>query len=91
MGGYQFTAIIECENDLFIAHCVELDIASCGVSSAAALANLKETVASFLANAQDAEILERLLRNVEVMPFDVDPRQTPATLTANAARRYLDS
>jgi len=72
MRGYQLTAILEREGDLFIAHCVELDVASRGFSGAAALANLKEGVASFLASAQDAEILERLVREVEVMPFEVE-------------------
>ena len=74
MRGYQFTAIVEREGPLFIAHCVELDIASRGLSGAAAVANLKEVVASFLASADDAEILRRLTREVEVMPFDVERR-----------------
>ena len=72
MRGYQLTAIVEREDDIFIAHCVELDIASSGFSGAAALANLKEVVASFLANAQDTEILERLVRDVEVRLFEVE-------------------
>jgi predicted RNase H-like HicB family nuclease len=72
MRGYQLTAIVEREDDIFIAHCVELDIASRGFSGAAALANLKEVVTSFLANAQDAEILERLVRDVEVRLFEVE-------------------
>jgi putative NADH-flavin reductase len=72
MRGYQLTAILEREGDLFVAHCLELDLASRGFSGVAALANLKEVVTSFLANAQDAEILERLVREVEVMPFDIE-------------------
>ena len=72
MRGYQLTAILEREGELFIAHCLELDIASRGFSGATALANLKEVVASFLANAQEAEIRERLVRDVEIMPFEVE-------------------
>ncbi len=71
MRGYQLTAILEREGDLFVAHCLELDIASHGFSGAAAIANLKEVVASFLVNAPEAEIVERL-RDVAVMPFDVE-------------------
>ena len=74
MAGYQFTAIIEREGDMFIAHCVELDIARRGSSGATALTNLKDEVASFVANAQDAEILRRLSRQVEVTLFEVDRR-----------------
>jgi predicted RNase H-like HicB family nuclease len=74
MAGYQFTAIIEREGELFVAHCVELDIASRGSSGAAALNNLKDEVASFVANAQDAEILRRLTREVEVTLFEVERR-----------------
>ena len=72
MGGYQLTAIIEREGNLFIARCVELDIASKGTSGAEALLNLKEAVTSFLEHAKDAEILERLAREVEVTQFEID-------------------
>src|SRR5213594_2436303 len=74
MGGYQLTAIIERERDLFIAHCVELDIARSGSSREGALESLKDAVASFVANAEDAEILRRLTRDVEVTLFEVERR-----------------
>ena len=74
MGGYQLTAIIERVDDLFIARCVELDIASRGYSRTAALSNLKDAVASFAENAKDAEVLRRLMRDVEVTLFEVEPR-----------------
>ena len=74
MGGYQLTAIIEHEGNLFVARCVELDIASQGNSAETALSNLKESVAVFLENAGDSEILERLARRVEVTVFEVEPR-----------------
>jgi predicted RNase H-like HicB family nuclease len=78
MGGYQLTAIIEREGDLFIAHCLEFDIASRGSSRVTALANLKETVASFVANAKDAELLRRLTRDVEVTLFEIECDEVPA-------------
>ena len=74
MGGYQLTAIIEREGSLFVARCVELDIASHGGSGAAALSNLKEAVSVFLENSQEAEILRRLARHVEVALFEIDGR-----------------
>ncbi len=74
VGGYQLTAIIEREGGLFVARCVELDIASHGGSGAAALSNLKDAVSVFLGNSQEAEILRRLARDVEVTRFEVDGR-----------------
>jgi len=71
LGGYQLTAIIERRNGGFVARCVELPIASPGQSAPVALANLKDDVASFVAQTQDAEILERLSRDVEVARFEV--------------------
>ena len=74
MGGYQLTAIIEREGNLFIARCVELDIASRGGSEAAVLSNLKEAVSMFLQSAEEAEILERLARHVGVTLFEIEGR-----------------
>jgi hypothetical protein len=74
MRGYQLTAIIEREDKLFVARCVELGIASRGSSGPSALSDLKETVAWFVANAKNAEILERLTREVEVTLFEVERR-----------------
>lgn len=72
MSDHQLTAIIEREGDLFIAHCVELDLASRGHSRVAALANLKAMVSSFMANSEDVELLRRLTRDVEVTLFEVE-------------------
>ena len=74
MGGYQLTAIIEREGSFFVARCVELDIAGHGRSGAAALSNLKDAVSMFLENGQEAEILRRLARDVEVTLFEVERR-----------------
>jgi predicted RNase H-like HicB family nuclease len=74
MGGYQLTAIIEREGSLYVARCIELDVAGQGVSGAAALSSLKEAVSFFLENSQEAEILRRLARDVEVTLFEVEGR-----------------
>jgi predicted RNase H-like HicB family nuclease len=76
MGGYQLTAIIEREGSLFVARCLELDIASHGGSGTAALVNLKAAVATFLENSQDAELSRRLARDVQVILFEVERRGT---------------
>ena len=72
MGGYQLTAIIEREGELFVARCVELDIASKGSTGSTALSNLRLAVTSFMELAGDAEIQQRLTRDVEVTQFEID-------------------
>lgn len=72
MGGFQLTAIIEREDDVFIARCVELDISRHGSTREGALASLKQAVSSFVASARDAEVVERLAREVEVTLFEVE-------------------
>jgi predicted RNase H-like HicB family nuclease len=72
LGGYQLTAIIEREGGLYVARCVELDIAGQGASGAAALSNLKSAVSIFLEHSHEAEILRRLARKVEVTLFEVE-------------------
>jgi predicted RNase H-like HicB family nuclease len=72
LGGYKLTAIIEREGSLFIARCVELDIASQGESGAAALSNLRDLATTFLKNIGEAEILERLVRDVAVAQFEIE-------------------
>jgi hypothetical protein len=74
MGGYQLTAIIEREGSLYIARCIELDVAGQGGSGPAALSNLKAAVSFFLETSHEAEILRRLSRDVEVTLFDVETR-----------------
>ncbi|MEX2442988.1 MAG: type II toxin-antitoxin system HicB family antitoxin [Alkalispirochaeta sp.] len=54
-----FTAVIQREEDMFVALCPELDIASQGVSIAEARDNLKEAIELFLEEASPAEILQR--------------------------------
>jgi len=56
----QFTAIIEKEDDLYVALCPELDIASQGESITAARDNLAEAVELFFETASPSEIGDRL-------------------------------
>jgi len=54
-----FTALIQREEDMFVALCPELDIASQGASIAEARENLKEAVELFLEHASPTGILQR--------------------------------
>jgi predicted RNase H-like HicB family nuclease len=54
-----FTAIIEKEDNMYVALCPELDIASQGNSVEEASTNLKEAIELFLEAASEKEIIER--------------------------------
>ncbi|MCY3765204.1 MAG: type II toxin-antitoxin system HicB family antitoxin [Gemmatimonadetes bacterium] len=56
----QLTAIIEREDDGYVALCPELDVASQGTSVSEARDNLKEALELFLETASDTEIKQRL-------------------------------
>jgi len=55
-----FTAIIQKEEDMYVAFCPELDIASQGQTVQKARENLKEAVELFLEEADPKEISSRL-------------------------------
>ncbi|HGJ65305.1 TPA: type II toxin-antitoxin system HicB family antitoxin [bacterium] len=55
-----FTAIIEREDDWFVALCPELDIASQGKTIDEARSNLQEALELFFETASEEEIRERL-------------------------------
>jgi predicted RNase H-like HicB family nuclease len=55
-----FTAIIEKEDNMYVALCPELDIASQGNSVEEASTNLKEAIELFLESASPSEVQERL-------------------------------
>lgn len=57
---YRLTAIIEHEDDLYVALCPELDIASQGVTVEEARRNLVEAVELFFEAANPAEVQNRL-------------------------------
>ena len=67
----QFTAIIEREDDGYVALCPELDIASQGESIEAVRANLQEALELFLDTASPEEIKERLREEVYVTRLEV--------------------
>jgi predicted RNase H-like HicB family nuclease len=56
----KLTAVIEQEDDGFVALCPELDVASEGESVEEARSNLREAVELFLAHASEAEVRGRL-------------------------------
>jgi len=57
----RFTAIIEREDDAYVALCPELDIASQGESVSEARNNLREAIELFLESASTVEIQRRKL------------------------------
>ena len=67
----QFTAIIEREDDGYVALCPELDIASQGESVTEARSNLREAIELFLETASPAEISRRLKDEVYITQIDV--------------------
>jgi predicted RNase H-like HicB family nuclease len=67
----QFTAIIEREDDGYVALCPELDIASQGDTIEEARTNLQEALELFLETASPEEIRERLREEVYVTRVEV--------------------
>ncbi len=67
-----FTAIIEKDDDMYVALCPEVDIASQGYSIEEAKSNLKEAVELFFEYASDSEIQKRLHYDVYISPLEVN-------------------
>ena len=67
----QFTAIIEREDDGYVALCPELDIASQGDSVEEAKRNLNEALELFLETADASEISSRLHAEVYITRLEV--------------------
>jgi predicted RNase H-like HicB family nuclease len=67
----RLTAVIEREDDGFVALCPELDIASEGVSVEEARANLVEALTLFFEVADESEISRRLHSEVFVTQIEV--------------------
>ena len=65
------TAIIEREDDGFVALCPEVDVASQGSSIEEARANLIEALTLFFEVADDSEISRRVHREVFVTQVEV--------------------
>ena len=67
----QFTAIIEREDDTYVALCPELDIASQGKTVEEARLNLKEAIELFFESASPQEVRERLHDEVFITRVEV--------------------
>ena len=70
MATRSFTAILEREDDLYVALCPELDVASQGATVEEATANLREAVELFLETANPEEVAQRLRGEVYVTRFE---------------------
>ncbi len=67
----QFTAVIEREDDMYVALCPELDIASQGESVEKARENLKEAIELFFETASQQEVQERLHDEVFITRLEI--------------------
>lgn len=67
----QYTAIIEKEDNLYVALCPELDIASQGETVEVARANLIEAIELFFEVASPEEINERLHNEIFITRLEV--------------------
>jgi predicted RNase H-like HicB family nuclease len=67
----KFTAILHKEEDMYVALCPELDIASQGYTIEEARENLKEAISLFFEWASKSEIEERLSENLYITPIEV--------------------
>ena len=67
----QFTAIIEKEDNEYVALCPELDVASQGETVEEARLNLKEAIELFLECASEQEVKERLHDEVFITRLEV--------------------
>jgi predicted RNase H-like HicB family nuclease len=68
----RLTAIIEREDDGFVALCPDLDIASEGASIEEARANLIEAITLFFETASSSEVARRFHREVFVTQVEVE-------------------
>lgn len=68
---HQFTAVIEREDNMYVALCPELDIASQGETVEDARMNLKEAIELFFETASQKEIRERLHDEVFITRLEV--------------------
>ena len=67
----QFTAVIEREDNSYVALCPELDIASQGESVEVARANLKEAIELFFETASKKEVRERMHEEVFITRLEI--------------------
>ena len=89
LGARRVTAIIEREDDGFVASCPELAIASQGASIEDARANLVEALTLFFETASPSEVSCRFQRKVFVTQIEVPVGQASSPLRAAAAPELL--
>jgi predicted RNase H-like HicB family nuclease len=65
----QLTAVIEREDNMYVATCPEVDVASQGQTVEEARANLLEAVELFFEAASQSEIRRRLKKETYIMPL----------------------
>jgi predicted RNase H-like HicB family nuclease len=68
----KFTAIIEKEDEHFVAHCPELDISSQGETIEDARLMLKEAIELFWDEASDNEKQQRITREYLIENFELE-------------------
>ncbi|MGD9806699.1 MAG: type II toxin-antitoxin system HicB family antitoxin [Hyphomicrobiaceae bacterium] len=68
---HRFTAIIEREDDVYVALCPELDIASQGETVTEARTNLAEAIELFFETASEEEKKQRLSGEVYVTQIEI--------------------
>ena len=83
----RLTAIIERDDDAYVALCLELDIASQGHTVEAARSNLVEALELFFESADPTEVARRLHGEVFVTQVDV---AIVRSNTANNSNRGMD-
>lgn len=68
----RYTAVLEREDNMYVALCPELDVASQGATIEEACENLKEAIELFLEHADETEIKQRLQRELIITQVEVD-------------------
>jgi predicted RNase H-like HicB family nuclease len=72
MRNLRLTAIIEREDDGYVALCPEIDVASQGQTVDEARSNLREAIQLFFAAASESEVCQRLSDDVRVETLEVE-------------------
>lgn len=75
----RFTMVIQREEDDYVAHCLELDIASQGATVGEARGNLTEAVQAFLESAEPQEVRHRLAAELYVESMEVSGTSSQGT------------
>ena len=70
-----FTAVIEKEDDIYVALCLELDIASQGDTIEEAKSNLKEAIELFFEHASENEAARRLKNDIFITDMQIAVEQ----------------